>query len=110
MGRNAVAERLTGALREADRDRISAGPGEQPLGKLFRQIIGDDQFAGHAGRALGVAGADRMLLARFDRLALPGHGLNDIVDRGLLVGLRLLDAGTVAQIGHWPEPGSDRPR
>ena len=100
MGGDAVAERFARTLREADCDFERAAVREQALCQLGRQVVGDGQLADYAGRALGMTGADRMALALLDGLALLGHPLDDAVDRLLLVGLRLLDIGRVAEICH----------
>ena len=42
-----------------------------------------------------------MVLAFLDSFALLGHAEDDAVDRFLLLGLGLLDLGTVAKKSHW---------
>ena len=100
MSGDAIAERLAGSLGEAHGDPIRRRRGEQALRQLLRQASGDDEFANHAGGALGMARPHRVMPALLDRAALLRHALDDALDGALLVGRGMLDVVAVAEVCH----------
>ena len=97
---DAVAERFTRPLSEADRDRVAPRLRKQALRKFRRQSRGDGDLSDDAARAFCMRCAHGVVFTFFDGLALLGHTLDDPVNGVLLVGLGLLDGAGVEKKGH----------
>ena len=95
----AVVVVVAGHVGEARDDRVGARGGEEALAQVRGQVGVDAELAAQEAVGLGVGAADGMAEALAGELVGFAHGSDDGVDGLLLVGVDVLDAGGVADVG-----------